>query len=84
MALPYLPVLCERGHSSALSVGLGQAGADLQQVGLAWLGDHHGVVQGGRGALGGVLLLLMELERGLGTQAHRDDVRGGGRKGQRG
>ena len=58
VALPYLPVLCERGHSSALCVGLGQAGADLQQVGLAWLGDHHGVVEGGSGgALDGVLLL---------------------------
>jgi len=44
-----LAVLREGGHGGALlAVGLGQAGADLQQVGLARLGDHHGVVEWSR------------------------------------
>ena len=51
--LPYLAVLSEGGRGGTLlGVGLGQAGADLQQVGLSRLGDHHGVVEGcGHGAL---------------------------------
>lgn len=44
--LPDLSVLCEGGHSRALlRVVLRQAGADLQHIWLARLGDHHGVVE---------------------------------------
>lgn len=43
--VPDLSVLCEGGHGCALlCVVLREAGADLQHVGLAWLGNHHGVV----------------------------------------
>lgn len=64
VSLPDLPVLRERGHSCALlRVALRQAGADLQHVGLPWLGNHHGVVQRSRYS---ALSLWLSLGRLLG------------------
>lgn len=70
--LPDLSVLCEGGHGCALRcVVLRQAGADLQYVGLPWLGNHHGVVQWSRYralglglSLGRLLRLTLGLEMG--------------------
>lgn len=71
---PDLSILREGGHSGAwLRVGRRQAGADLQHVGLPWLGDHHGVVQRSRYrtlglglGLGGLLGWTLGLCDGIG------------------
>lgn len=64
---PDLSVLRESGHSSALlCVVLWQSGADLQHIWLAWLRNHHSVVERSRDrALGLSLLRLLQLTLGL-------------------
>ena len=70
-----LSVLCEGSHRCALlCVGLRQAGADLQHVGLPGLGDHHGVVERSRDrALG----LGLSLRRLLGLEGGNVGKEGG-------